>query len=199
MDATILEAHKHTATMTYESTRGYQPVIAVWAEQDVIVHDESRDGNMPAGCGNVRVVERALAALPPGITQTFVRGDSALYEQDVLAWCEKPARGICYAISADMSPQLRAEIGRLPEHVWQPERDEPDAIHEWAEVPYVPEDGDHRKDRPCVRRYLAVRVRKRQGETFRDRDEPRGRRPDADPLASGESWHRRTRPSCPEE
>ena len=32
----------------------------------------------------------------------------------------------------------------------------------------MPDDGDHWKDRPCVRRYLAVRVRKRQGELFAD-------------------------------
>lgn len=83
-------------------------------------------------------------------------------------WCGASVCGIGYAISADMSPQLRAEIARLPEHAWQPERDELDAIREWAEVPYVPEDGDHLKDRPCVRRYLAVRVRKRQSELFAD-------------------------------
>jgi hypothetical protein len=168
VDATILEAHKHTATMTYEGTRGYQPVVAVWAEQDLIVHDEFRDGNVPAGCGNARILARAVARLPPGITQIFVRGDSALYEQEVLAWCEQPARGIGYAISADMSPQLHAEILRLPETAWQLDRDEPDVIREWAEVPYVPEDGDHRKERPWVRRYLAGRVRRRQGELFAD-------------------------------
>ncbi len=70
----------------------------------------------------------------------------------MLAWCEAPARGIGYAISADMSPQLHTEI----------------VIREWAEVPYVPDDGDHRKGRPWVRRYLAVRIRRRQGELFAD-------------------------------
>ena len=168
VDATIVEAHKRTAAVTYEGPRGYQPVIVVWAEQDLIIHDEFRDGNVPAGCGNERILERAVAALPAGVEQIFVRGDSALYEQEVLAWCEAPARRIGYAISADMSPQLRAEITRLSEHAWQPDRDEPDVIREWAEVPYVPEDKDYRKDRPCVRRYLAVRVRTRQGELFAD-------------------------------
>ena len=116
----------------------------------------------------MRILERAVAALPRRVEQLFVRGDSALYEQAVLAWCEQPARRIGYAISADMSPQLHAAITRLPEPAWQLERNEPDAIREWAEVPYVPDDGDHRKDRPCARRYLAVRIRKRQGELFAD-------------------------------
>lgn len=166
VDATILEAHKRPATVAYDGTTGYQPVLVVWAEQDLIVHDEFRDGHVPAGCGNVRILKQAVATLPQDITQILVRGDSALYEQDVLRWCEEEE--ISYAISADLSPQLRAEILRLPETAWQPDSEDPEAIREWAEVPYVPDDGDHRKDRPCVRRYLAIRVRKRQGDLFAD-------------------------------
>jgi hypothetical protein len=37
-------------------------LLAMWAEQDVIVADEFRDGNVPAGSGNRRVVEKAIAA-----------------------------------------------------------------------------------------------------------------------------------------
>jgi len=88
VDATLVEAHKDAATVAYDGTRGYQPVVVVWAEQDVIVHDEFRDGHVPAGCGNQRILDRAVAALPAGITQLRVRGDSALYETDVLRWCE---------------------------------------------------------------------------------------------------------------
>jgi hypothetical protein len=142
--------------------------VVVRAEPALVVHDEFRDGNVPAGCGNVRLLERAVAALPAGVSNIFVRGDSALYEQEVLAWCEAPERGIGYAISADRSPQVRAELGRLPETAWQPESEDAEGIRDWAEVPYVPDDGDYRKDRPGVRRYLALRVRRRQGDLFAD-------------------------------
>ncbi len=166
VDATLVESHKDAATVAYDGTRGYQPVVVLWAEQDVIVHDQFRDGHVPAGCGNVRVLEQAVGNLPQGITQLFLRADSALYETAVLRWCE--ARQIGYAISADMSTPLKTEILRLPESAWQRDREEPDAVRAWAEVPYIPDDGDHRKDRPCVRRYLAVRVQKRQGQLFAD-------------------------------
>jgi hypothetical protein len=166
VDATILESHKQAATVAYDGTPGYQPVVVLWAEQDVVVHDEFRDGHVPAGCGNVRVVAQAVANLPRGITRIRLRADSALYETAVLRWCE--AHEIEYAISADLSEQLRAEIRRLPEAAWQVEREDPDAVRAWAEVPYVPDDGDHRKDRPCVRRYLAVRVQQRQGSLLAD-------------------------------
>jgi hypothetical protein len=166
VDATLVESHKDAATVAYDGTRGYQPVVVLWAEQDVILHDQFRDGHVPAGCGNVRVLEQAVATLPQGVTQLALRADSALYETAVLRWCE--AHQIAYAISADLSEPLKAEIARLPEAAWQVEREEPDAIRAWAEVPYVPSDGDHRKDRPCVRRYLATRIQKRQGALFAD-------------------------------
>jgi len=166
VDATLVESHKDAATVAYDGTRGYQPVVVLWAEQDVIVHDQFRDGHVPAGCGNVRVLEQAVANLPQGITEIAVRADSALYETAVLRWCED--RKIPYAISADMSEQLKAEILRLPEAAWQLEREEPEVVRHWAEVAYVPDDGDHRKARPCVRRYLAIRVRGRQGSLFAD-------------------------------
>ena len=132
----------------------------------MILHDQFRDGHVPAGCGNVRVLEQAVANLPQGVNRIALRADSALYETAVLRWCEE--RQIAYAISADLSDQLRAEILRLPESAWQVEREEPEAIRAWAEVPYVPSDGDHRKDRPCVRRYIAIRNQKRQGQLFAD-------------------------------
>ena len=69
IDATVIPCDKRAAKRVYDGNRGYQPVLALWAEQDVILADEFRDGNVPAGCGNRRVVEKALAALPGGIEQ----------------------------------------------------------------------------------------------------------------------------------
>jgi hypothetical protein len=166
VDATLVESHKDAATVAYDGTVGYQPVVVLWAEQDLILTDQFRDGHVPAGCGNVRVLEQAVANLPPGITQLRLRADSALYETAVLRWCED--HRVEYAISAALSAQLKAEICRLPEAAWHLEGEEPDATRDWAEVVYVPSDGDHRKHRPCVRRYLAVRLRKRQGSLFAD-------------------------------
>ena len=166
VDATLIESHKDAATVAYDGTVGYQPVVALWAEQDVILTDQFRDGHVPAGCGNVRVLEQAVANLPQGITQLRLRADRARSETAVLRWCEDPR--VESAISADLSAQLRAALLRLPARAWQVEREEPDATRAWAEVAYVPRDGDHRKNRPCVRRALAVRVQKRQGSLFAD-------------------------------
>jgi len=146
VDATILESEKRSALPTYDGRTGYQPVVVLWAEQDVILADEFRDGNVPAGSGNQRVVEQALATLPRGVDEIRLRADSALYEQPLLRWLE--ARGIGYAISADMGRDLAAAIRALPERAWQPEREDAAAVRHWAEVAYVPSDGVSAKDRP---------------------------------------------------
>jgi hypothetical protein len=166
VDATILESQKRSALPTYDGRTGYQPVIALWAEQDVVLADEFRDGNVPAGSGNRRVVEQALTALPAGVASIRLRGDSALYEQALLRWLE--ARGIGYAISADMSQELLAAIRALPERAWRIEREDSDAVRAWAEVAYVPSDGVAQKDCPAPPRYLVIRITKKQGRLFAD-------------------------------
>lgn len=165
IDATIIESSKRAALPVYEGGRGYQPVVVLWAEQSLIVHDEFRDGNVPAGSGNVRVLENALRALPASVQQIRLRADSALYEQSVLRLCHE--RGIEYAISADMSPELRAAIAALPEAAWTTLVEEADAQRQWAEVVFTPTDAAHRKDAHAPR-YLALRILKKQGSLFRD-------------------------------
>jgi hypothetical protein len=47
-DATIIGSRKQEALRTYEGERGYQPMLAVWAEMNLVLADEFRDGNVPA-------------------------------------------------------------------------------------------------------------------------------------------------------
>jgi hypothetical protein len=195
VDATILESHKRSARATYDGRTGYQPVVALWAEQDVVLADEFRDGNVPAGTGNRRVVEQALATLPAGIGELRLRGDSALYEQALLRWLD--GKGVGYAISADMSRELAAAIHTLPDAAWQIEREDGDAVRHWAEVAYVPSDGVFAKDRPVPPRYLVSRVSKKQGRLFADGGEVKHfaivtNRPDPDGGSGLDliRWHR---------
>jgi len=159
LDATILESGKRSAERTYEGTRGYQPALVLWSEQDVVVADDFRDGNVPAGCGNVRVLEQALSHLPPGVERIYLRADSALYEHEVMEFCE--SRGIGYAISADVTKALRSALELVEESEWRVYKEESERVLEWAEVAYVPSDGNWNRDRGC-RRYLGVRVVSRQ-------------------------------------
>src|SRR5712672_3142744 len=72
-DATIIESHKRAALAHYEGGRGYQPMVAVWAEADLVLADEWRDGNVPALQEPLTCAKLAFAALPNSIKQRYFR------------------------------------------------------------------------------------------------------------------------------
>src|SRR5664279_3228904 len=123
-DATIIESHKREALRTYEGERGYQPMLAVWAEMDVVLADEFRDGNVPAMMAPLAVAKRAFAALPETVTSFYYRADSASHEKELIQWLrdEKRADGpqgkIGFAVSARMSEALHRAILQIPEAGW---------------------------------------------------------------------------------
>ncbi len=173
-DATIIESRKQEAKRTYEGERGYQPMLACWAEMNVVLADEFRDGNVGANQEVLGVAKRAFAALPETVEEYYYRGDSACYEHEVLDWLQHEEREggpkgfIGFAISARMSPELRAAVEEVKEGEWQPCRPkDAEVVREWAEVAYVPSAGYEQKGKPPLR-YVGLRLRKRQGELFAD-------------------------------
>lgn len=172
IDASVHESQKREALWTYEGVRGYQPVIAYWAEQGVILTDQFRDGNVPAGMGNLGLVQQALAALPEGVGVRRVRADSALYEQRVLRWLDR--QGVEFAVSADVTERLRQQIIATEEKAWNPyvkltakghciETDK-----QWAEITFVPQQrGPKKGDGPL--RYIAIRIPKKEVDLFEGR------------------------------
>ena len=57
-DSTIIESHKREAQPTYEGGRGYQPMLAVWAEMDLVLADQGwqrtgDDGSVGSGPSGV--------------------------------------------------------------------------------------------------------------------------------------------------
>lgn len=166
-DATLVETHTQSALFCYEGHRAYQPYNVWWAEQQIALHSEFRDGNVPAGHEVKRVMKEALDCLPDGVTQVFTRQDTAAYQTDFLAWCERekehPKYGrILFTVSADMSPELRAEIAKVSS--WTAETHTVGGIakptgREYAEVVFVPSAQAMLSDikEPFV--YIAIRER----------------------------------------
>jgi hypothetical protein len=171
-DATIIESWKRVAAPTYEGTRGYQPMVVVWAEQDLIVADEFRDGNVPADCAPLRVVERAFRALPADVEQVYYRGDTASYNHELLNWLrdEDPRRPgrprAIFGVGAVMSQELRKAV--VAAQAWH--RDPTDPWRSWAEVDFVPSGPSVKKGRKPDR-YLGIRLTPRQKEMFSDGSE----------------------------
>src|ERR1035441_8735071 len=115
MDATLVESHKRQAHHCYKGFKAYQPLNCWWAEQGVMVYSEFRDGNVPAGHEQLRVLKTCLgegAAL--GVTKVCLRSDSAGYQQDLLVYCgegEDERFGVIeFAVSADVTVEFRKAV-----------------------------------------------------------------------------------------
>jgi hypothetical protein len=173
-DATIIESHKKAAYWHYQGGKGYQPMLAVWAEADLVVADQFRDGNVPAQQEPLSCCRTAFEALPKSVKERYFRGDSACHEAELLEWLSseererEPAGRIGFAISAVMSAELVQAVQGVRERDWKTiETEEDGTKRQWAELDFVPSLRYERKDsRPL--RYVALRILKAQGALFAD-------------------------------
>lgn len=176
-DATVIESNKEEARPTYLGYTGYQPVVNYWAEKDMILADEFRDGNVPASYDLTPSLLRSIEMLPDSVTEVRYRADSASYNHNLMDTLRDLSINgrhikVIFAISADMTESLRGEIEKLPSDSWKPLRKVTDkgliaGRKEWADVVFVPSKGSTKKD-STPDRYLAIRVRPSQGELFSD-------------------------------
>lgn len=169
MDATIIESNKETAYGTYKGIKGYQPLNCWWSEQNLILHSEFRDGNVPAGYEQKRVLSESLDYLPGSIKKVYLRSDTAGYQWDLLNYCEKSGHKrfgrIEFAVGCDVTPEFKKEVDSLAADSWRPlykiVKDERVEIGEWAEVPFVPSAISHSKNGPEYR-FIAMREKLQQ-------------------------------------
>jgi hypothetical protein len=174
LDATVIESWKREAQPTYQGVSGYQPMLALWAEMNVIVADEFRDGNVAAHTGLLRVAKQAYASLPDSVQEWMFRGDAACYEQSLLQWLRNPRREggpqgtIQFAVSARMSESLRERIVQQPQSRWKPYRQDSEVECECVDV-FGWDPMEERGLDPV--RYVGIRIKRRQGELFGDGSE----------------------------
>jgi len=168
-DATLQESHKREALPHYQGGRGYQPTAVYWVEQDLVVADEYRDGNVGAGMATLPLIQRAFASLPSTVTTCYFRADTACYNEPTLKWLADPRRPggpagpIGFTIGADMTTALHTVCAAVAEASWQLFEARPDETVHCTEVEFFP--GDWPKQAQPLR-YLALRIRKKQGQLF---------------------------------
>ena len=173
-DATIIESHKQAALAHYDGGRGYQPMVAVWAEADLVLADEFRDGNVPARQAPLTCAQLAFAALPATVTTRYFRGDAACHDNELLGCLKHPDRAaepggkIGFAVSAVLSVELAAAVSEVADKTWKTFATEADGtLRQWAEVTFVPgEAGEKKASQPL--RYVGLRLLKAQGVLFAD-------------------------------
>jgi hypothetical protein len=154
MDATLIETHKADSLYCYKKYTAYQPVNVWWAEQQVMLHTQFRDGNVPAGYALQTVLEEAMSCLPEGSDekQIFMRSDAAGYDMKLLKYCEDTT--IQFAVGCDISDSIRKAIRSAPKSSWKAL----DTIREYAEICFVPSSLSKTK-RGYEFRYVAIRER----------------------------------------
>jgi hypothetical protein len=165
-DATVVGTAKRDAYFSYKGFKSYQPLNTWWAEQEMVLHTEFRDGNIPAGHEQLRVFKESLSLLPEGIDQVRLRSDTAGYQHSLLRYCEqgKDLRfgRIEFSIGSDVTPEFKkAVLTEVRQKDWKPIFKEYDGVRmktnqEWAEVCFIPNAIAHRMDAPAYR-YLAIR------------------------------------------
>lgn len=165
VDATLVETNKREALYSYKGDKAYQPISVYWAEQDLLVHSEFRDGNVPAGYEKLRVFREALEHLPQGVERVYLRADTAGYQRDLLKYCAEAKSErfglIEFAIGVDVTEEFKKAVAELEDTDWQPLRRRVkgkwiDTGQEWAEVCFVPNWVGHSRKGPDYR-YLAIR------------------------------------------
>ena len=165
IDATLVETNKGEALWSYKGFRAYQPLSVYWLEQDLVVHSEFRDGNVPAAYEKLRVFQEALDGLPEGVEKVYLRVDTAGYQKDLLKYCTEGKNGrfgvIEFSIGVDVTEEFKKAVSELECEDWQPLRrwvdgNWKDTAQQWAEVCFVPNWVGHSKKGPGYR-YLAIR------------------------------------------
>jgi hypothetical protein len=172
MDATLSATLKRSALFSYKGEQAYQPINTYWHERGLILHTEFRDGNVPAGHEQLRVLQEALEYLPFWIKKVRLRSDTAGYQHELMRWCDlkenKRFGKIEFAIGADVTAEFRKAVLEVSEEDWQPLYREvngqlQETGRQWAEVCFVPNKIGHSKKGPEYR-YLATREELKQGE-----------------------------------
>lgn len=130
-----------------------------------MLYSEFRDGNVPAGHEQLRVLQDSLRHLPANVTKVSLRSDTAGYQEELLLYCgeaKDPRFGVIeFAIGADVTEAFRsvAAVLATAETEWKPlirmvdvVDDKPQQTdQEWAEVCYVPNWAGHSRKRADYR------------------------------------------------
>jgi len=171
-DASLVETYKREALFSYQGSKAYQPLTIRWAEQDMVVISEFRDGNVPASYEDLRVFQQALAILPEGVVKVYLRSDTAAYQRELLRYCAEGKNErfgvIEFAIGVDVTAEFKYAAAEVEKGEWHPLEREVDGQRvptgqEWAEVCFVPNWTAQRKDGPNYR-FLAIRELLQQAE-----------------------------------
>lgn len=165
MDATLSQTHKKEAEFCYKGYKAFQPLNFYWAEHQLILFSQFRDGNVPANYDLLRAFGQALDFVPSGVKTVNLRSDAAGYQEDLLKYCaegkNKRFGVIEFAVGAPVNPEFKKAVRDVSASDWRPlyrivDGKPQGTGQEYADVCFVPAWVGHKKHGPEYR-YVAVR------------------------------------------
>lgn len=120
-DTTDVEVYgptKDKAVHAHTGARTLRPHIALWAEAGVPLAADLLGGREDPRASCVDLLDRALAALPPGVGQVAARWDAGYFAGALARACLD--RGVKFAIGATRSAPAFTAANQVAEHAWTP-------------------------------------------------------------------------------
>lgn len=115
-DATVVEVEKEYAQWTYKGVKGYQPLLGFLFELGLVLADEFRDGNVPAGARALEFLKLCQQKMPKGKRIGYYRSDSAAYQAQVINHCFEDK--VLFTITADQDKAVKEAIKAIREDEW---------------------------------------------------------------------------------
>ena len=103
-----LQSEKEEAKWTYKKEKGYQPLFGFISELGLVIGEEFRDGNIPAGAGALEFLKYCEAMIPQGKRIRHYRADSASYQAKVINHCFD--NEILFTITADQDRGVKEAV-----------------------------------------------------------------------------------------
>lgn len=148
-DTEVYGRLKEGAAFNHRGQRSYDSQLATWAERRRVMAAELRSGNLNEHPTAVKVLRRALKALPAERGRVRARMDSGF--ESVATFEELRRQGVGFTCSLKRTPALhRLRLEKIASRAWRPALLMPQA--EIAETTYTPGGWRHEPLRLLVRR-----------------------------------------------
>ncbi len=147
-DSEVYGRRKQGAAFNHRGQRCYDTQLATWAERRRILAAELRSGNLNEHPTAIKLLRRALTALPSVHGPVRARMDTGF--ESVAIFEELRRRGVEFTCSLKRTPALHRLRLELPSRAWRPALQMPTA--EIAETTYAHQDWRHEPLRLIVRR-----------------------------------------------
>ena len=116
-DATLVEAQKRDAKMSYKGLTGYRPMLGFLFESGLCLLDEFREGNESPGAGQLAFYLECNQRMPKGKRIGYYRADSASYQAELINALEEDH--VKWAITADQDSAVKGVIRQIEESAWK--------------------------------------------------------------------------------